>query len=205
MKLHFIAIILFLNFTFGYSQKTKDLNINYMLRGQMYASSSVIDSSALGGFGGSDNLAKSIKDIVFVEKGFFLKIDTTQTAVILNKFNGYKFFIVNKSDSIIKLTASDSRLSVIAQAFIDNEWKNIEYLPSSWCGNSYHSVFIKPNEYWEFNIPKFKGKIKTKIRYQLKLGKDFIYSNEIFASINKKQLIFKQGHKANGLMDPYND
>ena len=33
----------------------------------------------------------------------------------------------------------------------------------------------------------------------------YIYSNEILASINKSQLKQKQGHKRNGIMDPYND
>lgn len=202
MKL-IISFLLIINLSFS---QTKDLNIKYMLQGNIYAASSIIDSTAPGGFGGSDNLPKELKKTDFSEKGLFLKIDTTKATIISEKINGYKFFIVNKTDSIAKFYASDSRLSVIAQAFVNNEWKNIEYLPSSWCGNSSHKVFLKPQEYWEFDIPKFSGKLKTKIRYRLKLGKDiFIYSNEISASINKKQLSYKQGHKSNGLMDPYID
>jgi hypothetical protein len=38
------------------------------------------------------------------------------------------------------------------------------------------------------------------------ISKDkFIYSNEIETSINKGQLTKKEGHKPNGIMDPYND
>lgn len=200
------AIILFLcSTTFG--QKKPDLNIDFMLRGHIYAKSSIIDTTALGGFGGSDNLPKKINEsLALADRGLLLKIDTTQTTTINDKYNGYKLYIANKTDTIVRLDASDSRLSVIAEVFYQGEWKPIEYLPSSWCGNSYHDVYLKQNEYWEFDIPKFTGKLRTKLRYKLILGKDkYYYSNEIQASINKGQLENKEGHKPNGIMDPYND
>lgn len=191
--------------TFG--QKKQDLNIDFMLRGHIYAKSSIIDTTALGGFGGSDNLPKIInKNLGFTDSGLFLKIDQTTPTTINDKYNGYKLYIANKSDSIVRFNASDSRLNVIVEVFCQDKWKPIEYLPSSWCGNSYHDVYLKQNEYWEFDIPKFTGKIKTKLRYKLILDKDrFLYSNEIPTSINKGQLKNKEGHKPNGIMDPYND
>ena len=208
MKKTILTLTTFLSIcsaTFG--QTKKDLNIDFMLRGHIYAKSSIRDSTAFGGFGGSDNIPKKMNDSLnFSENGLFLKIDTTKNATINDKFNGYKFYIGNKSDTIVQLDASDSRLYVIAEVYYQDKWQPIEYLPSSWCGNSYHSVYLKQNEYWTFDIPKFKGKIKTKLRYRLMVSKDnFIYSNEIFTSINKKQLEEKQGHKPTGLMDPYND
>jgi len=191
--------------TFG--QKKQDLNIDFMLRGHIYAKSSIIDTTALGGFGSSDNLPKKINEnLTLASSGMLLKIDTTKTTTINDKYNGYKLYIANKTDTIVRLDASDSRLSVIAEVFYKGEWKPIEYLPSSWCGNSYHDVYLKQNEYWEFDIPKFTGKIKTKLRYKLILGKDkYLYSNEIQTSINIGQLENKEGHKPNGIMDPYND
>ncbi|MFB9080018.1 hypothetical protein ACFFLS_09005 [Flavobacterium procerum] len=197
--------LLLCSVTFG--QKKKDLNIDFMLRGHIYAKSSIIDTTALGGFGGSDNFPKKINESLNLSySGLILKIDTTQTTSINNKYIGYKLYIANKTDSIVRLEASDSRLSVIPEIFYKGEWKPIEYLPSSWCGNSYHDVYLKQNEYWEFDIPKFTGKIKAKLRYKLILGKDnYIYSNEILTSINKGQLKNKEGHKPNGIMDPYND
>lgn len=178
-----------------------------MLRGYIYAKSSIEDSTALGGFGGSDNVAKSLKgNDFFNEKGFFLKIDTTRKVKLEEKYNGYNFYIVNKSDSTVKLVASDSRLFVIAEVLYKGKWKPIEYLPSSWCGNSYHDVYLKQNEYWEFKVPKYDGKIKTKLRYSLMVGiEKFIYSNEIEVKINKKQLSEKMEYNSKGLMDPYND
>ncbi len=200
------VIILLLNsFTFG--QRNQDLNIDFMLRGNIYAKSSILDSTALGGFGSSSNLPIKIDEkFTHTEEGLFLKIDIIQLTTINGMYNGYKLYIVNKTDTIVQLTASDSRLSVIAEVFYQGEWKPIEYLPSSWCGNSYHKVYLKQNEYWEFDVPKFTGKIKAKLRYKLTLrnGK-YIYSNEIPTSFNKKQLEIKQGHNPTGLMDPYND
>ena len=79
-------------------------------------------------------------------------------------------------------------------------------MPSSWCGNSYHSVFIKPNEYWDFTAPCLNGKIESKFRFELYVNEELtIYSNEFNGSFNRKQLKKEQGHKPIGIMDPYND
>jgi hypothetical protein len=200
------AIILLLcSVTFG--QNKQDLNIDFMLRGHIYAKSSIIDATAIGGFGGSDNLPKAINEsLTLASNGLLLKIDTVQTTTINDKYNGYKLYIANKTDTIVRLEASDSRLSVIAEVFYKGNWKPIEYLPSSGCGNSYNDVYLKQNEYWEFDIPKFTGKIKTKLRYKLILGEDkYLYSNEILTSINKTQLKNKEAYRPNGIMDPYSD
>jgi len=204
-KLTTAIILLLCSATFG--QQTKDLNIDYLLRGHIYVKSSVIDTMALGGFGASDNFPKHINEkMPFADGELLLRIDTTQTVTINDKFNGYKLYIANKTDSIVQLRASDSRLNVIAEVLYRGEWKPVEYLPSSGCGNSYHSVYLKQNEYWEFDIPKFTGKLKTKLRYRLSMGNEkYLYSNEISTSFNSKQLNIKQGHKPNGIMDPYND
>lgn len=206
-KTKFTTVLFFLICLTAFGQQKKDLDIDFMLRGHIYAESSITDSTAAGGFADSDNLPKRITESLGIsESRLFLKIDTTKTASINNKFKGYKLYIGNKSNATIKLEASDSRLYAIAEVFYKNTWQPIEYLPSSWCGNSYHNVYLKQNEYWEFDIPKFTGKIKTRLRYRLMTeeGK-FIYSNEILASFNKGQLKEKQGHTPNGIMDPYND
>lgn len=207
MKHNILTFALLVTSLSSFGQTKKDLNINYKLRGQIYAKSSIEDTTAAGGFGSSDNFAKQINDsIKFSETGIFLKIDTAKIISIADKFNAYSLYLGNKTNSTLILEASDSRLSVVAEAFYKNKWKTIEYLPSSWCGNSYHNVYLKTNEFWTFVIPKFTGKIKTKIRYRLSISKGlYVYSNEIIASINKGQLTEKQGHKSQGLMDPYID
>lgn len=191
------------------SHSLKKVNVNYMLRGYFYAASSIKDTLAPGGFGGSDNRPKIIDNRLGYEKtgnSPVLIIDTATVAVFSNNFEGYKMILGNQSEKIIQFPASDSRLSIIAEVFIGEAWQPIEYLPSSWCGNSYHTLYLKNNEYWEFIVPKYYGKTKVKLRYKLKGEQNEVYySNEIIAHINKKQLTEKQGHKPQGLMDPYND
>ena len=201
----YVTVLFFCSATSG--QTKKDLNIDFMLRGHVYARSSIVDSSAPGGFGGSDNFPKKINDSLnFTENGLFLKIDTTKIVSISGKYNAYNLFIGNKSNAIVRLDASDSRLYVIAEIYYQNKWQPIEYLPSSKCGNSYHKVYLKQNEYWTFEIPIFSGTITTKLRYRLMIAKDkFIYSNEVSTSINKGQLTDKEGHTPNNIMDPYSD
>lgn len=205
-----VCFILINSWIFGfisYCQEKIDVDIHFMLRGNIYATSSIIDTTAIGGFGKSNNFQKKIdSNSHFQKKELILNIDTTQLITYEKKYNGYRFFIINNMDSAIWLDASDSRLYVIAEVFYKNKWQAIEYIPNSWCGNSYHKVCLNKGEYWEFRVPKFHGKIKTKLRYRLTLKNDsFIYSNEIFTSINKKQLERKEGHRPNGIMDAYAD
>ena len=193
----------------GASIGLKELNIKFMLRGYFYAGSNIEDTTAPGGFGGSNNKPKlmvnetaQLGDLEDIS----LFVDTTMRTNFADGYKGYKLFLVNKSGNTISLQASDSRLYIIAEIFWGGTWQPIEYLPSSWCGNSYHHVFLRNNEYWEFDIPKYHGNKKTKLRYKLSRGKEgIIYSNEIITYFNKQQLTTKQGHKPQGIMDPYND
>jgi hypothetical protein len=207
MKRSLLSTALLFSFLSLWAQVPKDLNLDYMLRGYIFGGTAVEDAKALGGFGGSSNVPKKLNGTFsFTEQGFFLKIDTLKRSVFAEKFNGYTLYIVNRSDSTVKLDASDSRLYVLAEAFVDNKWQPIEYFPSSWCGNSYHRVYIKSGQYWDFSIPKYTGSIHTRIRYRLTIatGK-YLYSNEISARINRKQLTEKQGHNPTGIMDPYGE
>ena len=58
-------------------------------------------------------------------------------------------------------------------------WSDIEYIPNSWCGNSYHEICIDKGEFWEFPSLQFKGRHKTKFRYKLIRGDKDLFSNEI--------------------------
>lgn len=205
MKLPLTIYLLFLVYNCFGQQSV--LNVNYMLRGHIYVKSSTEDPKAFGGFGGSDNAAKKISETSGLEQaGLFLLVDTTQAVPFAKEYKGYKLFIVNRSKTTKQFHASDSRLKAVAQAYIDHKWQAIEYLPSSWCGNSFHRVFLQANEYWELSVPLFEGEIATKVRYQLeKEDGTFSYSNAFSCSVNRAQLTEKQGYAPNGMMDPYND
>jgi len=204
-KLIFLTLILISNISFG----QECLNVKFKLRGYFYAGTSQVDSTALGGFYEDKNSPKKIT----AEISEYLKSNSLGIIVrpdLKTEFekgiSGFKVFIINKSDSIKELPAQDSRLYLKRQVFYKNEWRDIEYLPSSWCGNSYHSVFIKPNEYWDFKAPCLNGKIDAKFRFELYVNEELtIYSNEFNGSFNKKQLKKEQGHKSIGIMDPYNN
>ncbi len=184
------------------------VNIDHQFRGDCYAYSSPKNASKSNGEAHSDNLPKMVNKS-FPRNGFYLVINQREFSKINGADLGCKLYLVNTTDSIIKLEASDSRLYIVAEALNEKKvWTPISYLPSSFCGNSYHTVILDKDEYWSFNIPVFKGTIKTKLRYTLTIDKDkTISSNEIIAYLNKDQFEKekKEGHRTNNIMDPYGE
>lgn len=202
--LPFIGLILCLNI---YGQECAD--VKFKIRGYFYAGSSVVDTVSPGGFYEASNTPKPIDQTIqrlspTADFNIIAKVDST--ASLSTKIRFFKVFIVNKTDSVVALPAQDSRIYLKRQVFYKGEWQDVEYLPSSWCGNSYHTVSIRPNEFWEFDAPCLSGKIEAKFRFELYVSKDVsLYSNEFLGSFNKRQLTKEQGHTPSGLMDSYNN
>lgn len=182
--------------------------IDFQFRGNCYAYSSYKNAELSNGEAHSDNLPKSV-DKSFSRKGLYLFINQNEFSKIDSSALGCKLYLINTTNDLIKLEASDSRLEIIAEALNEKfEWVPISYLPSSDCGNSYHTVLFDKNEYWSFDIPIFKGEIKTKLRYTLRLDKDHkISSNEIVAYLNKGQFDSekKEDYISSDIMDPYDE
>ena len=106
-----------------------------------------------------------------------------------NKYRGFKLLLINRSGAEAAFSASDSRIPIICEAKDESgQWKEIEYLPGSFCGNSGHRVFLPDGHYWEFASPAYSGGIKTKMRFKF-LGAPLLYSNEFDGDINIKQFI----------------
>jgi hypothetical protein len=189
-------------------EKLDSVNIDFQFRGGCYAYSSSKNAVASNGEAHSDNLPGKTDDS-FPRQGLYLVINQKEFSKIDTAFLGCKLYLVNTTDTAIKLEASDSRLYIVAEALNDkNGWTPVSYLPSSTCGNSYHTIVLDKDEYWSFNIPVFKGTVKTKIRYILSSGNYLkISSNEIVAYLNKGQFESenKQGYSSDNLMDPYKD
>ncbi|WP_299214293.1 hypothetical protein [uncultured Aquimarina sp.] len=215
MKNSILTTLLIICFGYAKAQELKCLDVQYKLRGYFYAGTSKTDTEAPGGFYQASN--GPIKNDQFIQEirrtsDFQLVVNADSIAEFQKGVKGFKVFLINNTDSIIQLSAQDSRISIIRQVFHKNKWQDIEYLPSSWCGNSYHSVYINPNEYWDFTVPCLEGKIKSKFRFKLNVETTTslddtgnIYSNEFEGSFNKKQLKKEQGHKPVSIMDPYNN
>jgi hypothetical protein len=194
------------------SGQLADLNVNFMLRGYFFAGSRVDDKNALGGFGGSDNLPKTINSTMNIPVGDVSLIAYPDEPVPFDKqYRGMRVILANMTENVVGLNASDSRLSIVQEAIDrDGKWKPIEYLPSSWCGNSYHTVFLPAHEYWEFAAARYTGSRPTKLRVKLTIAEAdqktrTILSNEFEGSVNPKQFTVQQGHKPSGIMDPYNN
>jgi len=116
-------------------------------------------------------------------------VQKNQIQNFTEEIEGFTVYIINHTDTLVGLPAQDSRLHVTRQVFLKNKWRDIEYLISSGCGNSYHTVFAKPNEYWKFVAPCLKGNLKANFRFKLIMAKNIsIYSNEFSGRFNRKQL-----------------
>ena len=177
--------------------------VDFMLRGYCCAVSQTPDSQALGGFGLGGYSARAVPKHQ-PGKGLYLLAQPTEV-MFFGDQPGMRLMMVNRTKQALKFTACDSRLSIIQEAQDQHGvWKPIEYLPSSWCGNSYHQVQLNPDYYWEFAAPRYRGTSPTKLRFTLKLDDgSLIHSNEFDGSVNLAQFSIKQGHVPTNIMDPY--
>ncbi|PHR35585.1 MAG: hypothetical protein COA38_01665 [Fluviicola sp.] len=190
------------------SIKLDSSDIHFQFRGRCTAFNSKKNDVPSNGEAHSQNLA-SKTDSKFEENRNYLFLNTDE---YLNNGNGlaaHKLYLVNTTKKKVEYAAQDSRLYIVAQALDSNGvWNAISYLPSSWCGNSYHTLTLGKNEYWSFNVPVFKGTFETKLRYVLtRKDEHQLVSNEIDVRINPDQFNteLKQGHTPTGLMDSYDD
>jgi hypothetical protein len=183
------------------SEKSNHVNITYLNRGYFYAYSKSTNSEHnSGGWAASRN------------EPVPLKSNHKDKNELVLKEEGFKLYIQNYSIDTIQFNAQDSRLYMKLQAKNKNgEWKDIEYLPSSWCGNSYHTIELPSNCYWQFDLPKYEADFKTLLRAELKYinpitkKEKLIYSNEFDGSINPGQFWRKPDYIPRGIMDPYNN
>lgn len=190
----------------------KPVDVNFMLRGYFYASSEGPESlDALGGWGGSNNTSIAFRSIA-ARSGVEILVDTTRVVPLDGAYKGYLVTLRNHGPDTAFFPAQDSRLYMWTQALKGKDHRDIEYLPSSWCGNSYHTLFLAPGQQWTFVMPKYEGRMETRLRLALQLGKAFdreerqmVYSHTFPGGVNKGQFKHKQGHTPQGLMDPYFD
>ncbi len=196
------------------NKEIKKLNIDYMNRGYFYASSPYKKELAgYGGWGGSNNIFQKNNDVTKLEnEKFEVYVDSEIKDIYKKEYKGIKLFVRNNSKDTIFFDAQDSRLDLKIQAKDKKgKWRDIEYSPNSWCGNSYHSLFLPFNHFWEFTIPVYEGEFQTELRAKLSYKKTLegkeksIYSNTFKGSINPAQFWRKQTYYSKGLMDPYND
>lgn len=195
--------------------KLKNLDIDFMNRGYFSAYSKP-NKNDLGGYGTSINIPKKIKNEKFPNKKLSLIVHVESKDTIFGNFNAYNVTLSNLTNKEINFSAQDSRLYMKVQGKDeDGIWKDIEYLPNSWCGNSYHTLTLEKNNYWSFKTPIYSGGFKTKLRIELMITNRnenetekkniIVYSNEYEGSINPGQFWNRLEYYPNGIMDPYNE
>lgn len=191
--------------------KTQTLNIDYMNRGYFYASS-FVESESLGGWGKSYNVLQKIESKHHaIHDSLSLVLNTKERVKWYNNIAGYALHMFNTTTDTICFSAQDSRLPMVVQALdAQGKWHDIEYLPTSWCGNSYHTLAFPPGYFWEFAVPEYEGAVKTRLRVKVSYGLcetpyKFVhqYSNEWKGSINPAQLWRRPDYYPGGIMDPY--
>lgn len=213
-------LIAYIDFSGNYIWKQQDspknsiskLDIDFMLRGYFYASSPLKKESDYNGWGESGNIFKKGVLPKHKKDSFGVYINSEETILFNNTYEGFKLYISNNTKDTIHFNAQDSRLYLTIQAKDKNNvWKDIEHIPNSWCGNSYHSIFLPSNHYWEFSVPKYYGEFKTLLRAKLLYKTSLkdkskpIYSNTFKGSINPAQFWRKDNYQPRSIMDPYNN
>jgi hypothetical protein len=156
--------------------------------GSCKAGTKIEDLQSPGGYASSDNMPR---DIDFEHE---LKADSIHLlldADVEGESSGYRVRLVNTSGQVVPFHAVDGRLLIVQQALDqDGKWRNVEKLPTSWCGNSYHKVMLDRHQYWQFDVPQYEGKDQTQIRYMLVIrGQGGIISNAIEGRVSTSSLL----------------
>lgn len=189
------------------------VDIHYMLRGYFYASSTFDpDLAGFGGWGGSENGSEQFAPLNG-RSGPEVLVDSARISPFAGTHEGHTVILRNHGPDTLYFPAQDSRLYMKAQAKRHDTFRDIEYLPTSWCGNSYHTLYLAPGEQWEFTMPKYNGKKATRLRLELQYQRtaghnavnDTLYSHSFPGSVNGGQFTKKQGHHPQSIMDPYSE
>lgn len=182
------------------------LNIDYMLRGNFRAYNK--KTKNYNGWATSDNFPVKNKTGMFKPNQLSVVIDVAKKSPFHKIYKGVSVYVANTKSKDIDFSASDSMIEMIIQAKDENgQWKDITYVPRSWCGNSYHTLHLPKNEHWEFTMPEFDGSFETEIRIKLipEYKKKEYYSNSIKAKVNPGQFFYQKPYTPQGIMDPYNE
>ncbi len=193
-------------------QASAPLNIDYMRRSfYSVASPPLRRYAGLGGWAPSGNLPKPLAAQQATSHALTVQVAERSIAnAVAPALDGHALTIANTTADTVVFDAQDSSLYLTLQAQdAGGRWRAIEYTPSSFCGNSYHQVFLAPGQYWQLAVPAYKGELATRLRAKLLLHQrhnskqQVVYSNPFAGSINAAQFWHRQGYNRQDIMDPY--
>ncbi|MBK9248888.1 MAG: WG repeat-containing protein [Ignavibacteria bacterium] len=153
----------------GQSPRPSALNIDYKHRGYFRALSANDERGHIGYGFESYRQAQSITEAAaFAPNMLSINVHPEMPDTFTADTKGVTVFVANTTDTTIRFEGQDNRLPIVVQALSPtSEWRDIEYLPSSWCGNSYHTISLLPKMFWKFVTPEYEGDFKTKLRIKL--------------------------------------
>lgn len=155
------------------------------------AGSRIEDREAPGGFGRWDNFPKDIGGKEWGTKGTVSLVAFPDEPVAYFKHRGFALRVVNRTGEAVPFAACDSMLMLVREARdAGGAWREVETSPEPICGNSFHRVFLGPEQYWEFPAREYAGPTKTKLRFRLDTagGRPAVYSNEFDGQVTAAQL-----------------
>jgi hypothetical protein len=166
-------------------------------QGWYFVGSKLNDDEAPGGFGPCDNLPKDCADNEPGRAGQLALIAYPGEIVEFNERKWLRLRLVNRTEKVVAFSACDSQLFLVEEALDrDGRWRTLERFPESICGNSFHRVFLEPEQYWDLSALPREGSFKTKLRFRLEKGDKAIaegagtiYSNEFDGSISRSSFV----------------
>lgn len=190
------------------------LNLDYQRRsGYPVASPAVPRYGGLGGWGPSSNLPRPVPAGQFPGRALTVRVAAApQPNALGPQLSGHPLTIANTSADTVVFEAQNSCLDLTVQAQdAQGRWRGIEYQPSSFCGNSYHQVFLAPGRCWQLVVPAYQGAQRTQLRVRLRHRRApgargpqvAVYSNPFAGSVNPAQFWRREGYAPQGIMDPY--
>lgn len=159
------------------------------LDGGYRVGSRVKDRDALGGFAGSGNYPLALGDGAWGTAGAVALVASPDEPVARGASRGFLVRLVNRTRGGVEFEATDSCLSLVQEARDPaGRWRAIERLPRTFCGNSYHRVFLGPGQYWRFPARAYTGAFATALRLRLDRGdRPALYSNEFAGAVDLGQ------------------
>ena len=83
------------------------------------------------------------------------------------------YTLANRTSDTIFFEAQDSRLEVSLQGQLPGqEWRSISRPQDSFCGSSYHQIYLPPGTAWDFELSPFEGGIESSVRPVLEYSLD---------------------------------
>lgn len=147
----------------------------------------------LGGFGPCDNFPKKCAENTPGQPGVVSLVVCPEEVVPVGKRQALLLRLVNRTGQPAAFRACDSALYLVHEARDENgRWTPLEQFPTAICGNSFHTVVLAPDEFWELYAVPHAGKFKTRLRFRLEphgengfeLKGTAIYSNEYNGSVD---------------------